>query len=84
MLKAIVQIIILLWNYEILKNPEKYYIYFVLIDIYSWSQKFTYIHLAESTKCWLFYQVRRIIQNACYCLFSTDLNKIFHKKYVYM
>ncbi len=28
-------------------------------------------------KCWLFYQVREITQNACYCLFSTDLNKIF-------
>ncbi len=39
-----------------------------------------YIQLAESAKCWLFYQVRGIIQNACYCLFSTDLNKIFHIK----
>ncbi len=27
---------------------------------------------------------RRIIQNACYCLFSTDLNNIFHIKDVYM
>ncbi len=26
----------------------------------------------------------RIIQNACYCLFSTDLNKICHIKYVYI
>ncbi len=43
-----------------------------------------YIHLAESAKCWLFYQVRGIIKNACYCLFSTDLNKIFHIKDVYM
>ncbi len=43
-----------------------------------------FIHLAESAKCWLFYQVRGIIQNACFCLFSTDLNKIFHIKYVYM
>ncbi len=37
-----------------------------------------YMHpVVESAKCWLFYQVRGIIQNACYCLFSTDLNKIF-------
>ncbi len=41
-----------------------------------------YIPLAESAKCWLFDQVRGIIQNAC--LFSTDLNKIFHIKDVYM
>ncbi len=25
-----------------------------------------------------FTKIRGIIQNACYCLFSTDLNKIFH------
>ncbi len=35
------------------------------------------VNLAESAKCWLFDQVTGIIQNACYCLFSTDLNKIF-------
>ncbi len=27
---------------------------------------------------------KRIHTNACYCLFSSDLNKIFHIKYVYM
>ncbi len=43
-----------------------------------------YIQLAESAKCSLFYQVRGIIQNACYCLFSTDLNKIFHIKDFYI
>ncbi len=43
-----------------------------------------YIHLAESAKCLLFYKVRGIIQNACYCLFSSELNKTFHIKYVYM
>ncbi len=43
-----------------------------------------YIHLAESAKCWLFYQVRGIIQKACYCSFSTDLNNIFYIKDVYM
>ncbi len=29
-------------------------------------------------------KIRGIIQNACYCLFSTDLNKIFHIKDVYI
>ncbi len=43
-----------------------------------------YIHQAESAKFRLFYQVRGIIQNACYCLFCTDLNEIFHIKDVYM
>ncbi len=38
------------------------------------------VSVAESAKCWLFYQVRGVIQNACYCLFSTDLNKILHIK----
>ncbi len=42
-----------------------------------------YTHLAESAKCLLFYQLRGIVQNACYCLFITDLN-IFHIKDVYM
>ncbi len=42
-----------------------------------------YTRLAESAKYVLFDQVRRIIQNACYC-FSTDINKIFHLKDVYM
>ncbi len=53
-----------------------------------WFQKYgyvqlklkVYLHLAESAKCWLFYQVRGIIHNASYCLFSTDLIKIFHIK----
>ncbi len=31
----------------------------------------------------LFTDIRWIIQNACYCLFSSDLNKIFHIKDVY-
>ncbi len=35
-----------------------------------------YIHFTESAKCWLFYQVWVIIQNACYCLFSTDLGSV--------
>ncbi len=29
-----------------------------------------------------FTKIKEIIQNACYCLFRTDLNKIFHIKYV--
>ncbi len=29
-------------------------------------------------------KIRGIIQNACYCLFSTDLNKRFHIKDVYI
>ncbi len=43
-----------------------------------------YIHLAECAKLFIFFQVRGIIQNACYCLFNTDLNKIIHIKDVYM
>ncbi len=31
-----------------------------------------------------FTKTRGIIQNTCCCLFSTDLNKIFHIKYVYI
>ncbi len=42
-----------------------------------------YIHLAESA-IFCFYKVRGIIQNVCYCLFSTDMNKIFHITCVYM
>ncbi len=63
----------------------KCFIYlFIYIYIYIQLKSKMYIHLAESAKCWLFYQVRGITQNACYCLFSTDLNKIFHIKDVYM
>ncbi len=31
-----------------------------------------------------FTKIRGIIQNACYCLFSTDLNNIFHIKDIYI
>ncbi len=44
---------------------------------YSWSQNFTFQNLQNvnySTK------IRGIIQNACYFLFTTDMNKIFHIK----
>ncbi len=39
---------------------------------------------SESAECFYLYftKIRRIIQNACYFLFSTDLNKIFHIKYI--
>ncbi len=47
--------------------------------VYSWVQKFT--PPPESAKCY-FTKKRGIIQNACYWLFSTDLNTIFHIKYV--
>ncbi len=30
-----------------------------------------------------FTKIRGIIQNTCYCLFSTDLNKIFHLRDIY-
>ncbi len=54
--------------------------YLPRVSIYwSWLYVCIYIQIF-----WLFYQVRGIIQNACYWLFSTDLNKIFHIKYVYM
>ncbi len=47
--------------------------------INSWSQKFTYT-FQNMQNVNYFTKIRGIIQNACYCLFSTDLNKIFHKK----
>ncbi len=57
--------------------------FFLIIDALQLKSK-VYTPLAESAKFRLFYQVRGITQNACYCLFSTDLNKIFHIKDVYM
>ncbi len=63
---------------------KKLFIYTEYIYLYLQLKSKVYMHLAESAKCWLFYQVRGIIQNACYCVFSTDLNKIFHIKDVYM
>ncbi len=68
-------------------NFQQYYglLYFdVCVCVYIQLKSNIYTHLAESAKCWLFYKVRGIIQNACYCLFSTDLIKIFHIKDVYM
>ncbi len=41
-----------------------------------------FILISESVKS--FTKIRGIKQNACYCLFSTDLNKIFHIKYVHI
>ncbi len=46
--------------------------------VHSWSQKFTY-SLQNHAKC-----TKIHVQNTCCCLFSTDLNKIFHIKYVYI
>ncbi len=48
---------------------------------YSWSQKFIYT-LQNLQNVNYFTKIRRIVQNACYCLFSNDLNKLFHIKYV--
>ncbi len=50
---------------------------------YSWGQKFTY-PLQNLQNVNYFTKIRVIIQNAFYCLFSTDLNKIFHIKDVYI
>ncbi len=50
---------------------------------YSWGQKFT-SPLQNLQNVNYFTKIRGIIQNACYCLFSTDLNKIVHIKYVYI
>ncbi len=46
---------------------------------YSWGQKFTppFQNLQNVN---YFTKRRGIIQNACYCLINTDLNKIFHIK----
>ncbi len=62
---------------------------YIFIYIYSWSQKFTYtfqnlqnVNYFNKIMHYFAYiiKIRGIIQNACYCLFSTDLNKIFHIK----
>ncbi len=39
-----------------------------------------YILLSESAISSLVNKIRGIVQNACYCLFSTDLIEIFHIK----
>ncbi len=43
--------------------------------IYSWSQKLLNLQNVDYVT-----KIRGIMQHACYCLFSTDLNKIFHIK----
>ncbi len=50
---------------------------------YSGGQKFTPpFHNLQNVD--YFSTIRGIIQNACCCIFSTDLNTIFHRKYVYI
>ncbi len=51
--------------------------------VYSWSEKFTYT-FQNLLNVNYFTKIRGIVQNACYFLFSTDLNKIFHIKDVYI
>ncbi len=46
-------------------------------------QNFTYI-FQNLLNVNYFTKIRGIIQNSCYCIFSTDPNKIFHIKDVYM
>ncbi len=48
--------------------------------IYSWSQKFTYT-LQKLKSFNYFTNITGIIQNAYYCLFSTDLKNIFMKTF---
>ncbi len=50
---------------------------YIYIYIYTPLKSKVYTPLAEYAKCFIFDQVRGIIQNACYCLFSTDVNMIF-------
>ncbi len=59
-------------------DPEVQNMNYMKEDV-SWSQKFTYT-FQNLQNVNYFTKIRGIIQNACYCLFSTDLNKIFHKK----
>ncbi len=47
--------------------------------MYSCVQKFTH-PFQNLQNVNYFTKIREIIQNTCYCLFSTDLNKIFHIK----
>ncbi len=54
----------------------------IYIYIYNQLKSKVYINLAESI--FYFTKIRGIIQNACDGLFSTDLNKIFHIKDVYI
>ncbi len=63
---------------------EIYLYIIVCVCAYIQLKSKVYIHLAESANINYFTKIRGIIQNACYCLFSTDLNKIFHIKYVYI
>ncbi len=51
--------------------------------MYSWSQNFTYT-FQNLQNVRYFTKKRGIIQNACYRLFITDLNKIFNRKDVYI
>ncbi len=46
-------------------------------------QNFTYIFQNQLNVNY-FIKIIGIIQNSCYCIFSTDPNKIFHIKDVYM
>ncbi len=50
--------------------------------MYSWSQNFT-CTFQNLQNVNYFTKIKGIIENACYGLFSTDLNKTFHIKDVY-
>ncbi len=51
----------------------------VCVCVYIYIQLKSKVYLNRISKM-LIILPRRIIQNACYCLFSTDLNNIFHIK----
>ncbi len=53
------------------------------MKIYSLGQKFT-SPFQNLLNVHYFTKIRGIMQNACYCLFNTDQNKIFYLKDVYI
>ncbi len=57
---------------------------FIYIYIYIYTVEVKNVHTPCRICKMLIILPRGITQNACYCLFSTDLNKIFHIKDVYM
>ncbi len=55
--------------------------YAFITMIYSWSQKFTYT-LQNLQNVNYFTKISGFILNACYCLFISDLNKIYLTYYI--
>ncbi len=64
-----------LLNRQIWVHSSNYFFLLNTVEVKSLHSPFSICKISK---------IRGIIQNVCYCLFSTDLNKIFHIKDVYM